>query len=114
MSKLSSDALEKMLKDTGIEANKVKFIIPTLEIGLARQAAESDVGSITLDDNRLSELKEILRIGAQVTREQSRQIVDKLKKWLEEQEDEEVEFLDEGVFKIVKESPLTFKAHVPK
>ena len=83
--KFNLDSLKKIAIQSGISGTTVSGTAGTFEISLARQLANSDKESVALDDNNLSELEESLRIGAGISKEQSKNVVSTMKEWAQKE-----------------------------
>jgi len=109
MKELSRDVISTIVKKSGVIDEKINKIIGTLGISLARQASKAAERSIILDNSTLSELEESLRIGADITPSEAKAILINVESTIKKIQDEaKIKFLDEGIFKIDKDT-LKFK-----
>lgn len=108
MKELNRDAIISIVKESGVTGKKIGKIIGTLEISLARQAVKAVERIIILDKSTISELEESLRIGADITPSEAKEILVNIESTIKIQDEAKIKFLDEGIFEIDKDI-LKFK-----
>ena len=111
MEQLGLDTVVEILQKSGISDEKIKKVVGTLRISLARQAAKNPEKSIILSKSTISELEDSLRIGAGITPSEAKNIlvsVQSTLKAIKAPNDPKIKFLDEGIFEI-DENDLKFK-----
>ena len=97
MKKLSHVDLNNIVKNSGIVVEDINNTTFTLEISLERLAAKSDEDSIVLDENNRLEVGDSLRIGANISQQDTDKVLEKLKGNIDEVEP--VDLLDIGTFR---------------
>lgn len=108
MKKLDNKAVIDLVTRAGISANKIGKVVGTISISLARQASKKPDKTININMATRSELKESLRIGADLSLHEADTLLDNIEKILKAQNEPVIEFLEEGKFK-VDEGEIKFK-----
>jgi hypothetical protein len=109
MKKMDNKLVTNIVANSGIADDKINKVIGTIRISLARQAAKEPDRRINLDMKTRSELEESLRIGADLSSDEAKTILNNLEKIVKEQNDPLVKFLEEGTFKVDKDE-IEFKS----
>lgn len=100
MKKINDQAIFDTVSEAGIGGDKIKRVIGTIRISLARQAAKETDKKMLFNANGRMALEESLRIGAELTRSEATNVVDIFRRKVKEQNDSEVQFLEEGTFEV--------------
>ena len=110
MKKIEISLLDEVIAQAGLGKDKAQEIIGTIRVSLLRQAARDRGKQIKLDSKALKELEESIRIGANITADESNKLVGIMKSKVEELNDPQVQFLEDGTFNVSEEGGIDFKA----
>jgi len=104
LKELNQRVFTDLIKKLEIPAEQTKKIIGTLEISIAKQIAKDDDMHVVLDEKSVSELKESLRIGADISSEKAEEIVGDVVRWINRRRKKAVEFYERGILEVKKKS----------